>query len=64
MPICRKASARKRNRREQTTDDTKTNVDYTDSTSRNDAGMGEAEAEAIAQKKANREAREEAEMNE
>ncbi|MCP4982570.1 MAG: flagellar motor protein MotB [Gammaproteobacteria bacterium] len=47
--------------REQTTDDTKTNLDYNDSKSRNDGGVGEAEAEAIAQQKAQREAQEEAE---
>ncbi|MDJ0778433.1 MAG: flagellar motor protein MotB [Gammaproteobacteria bacterium] len=47
--------------REKTTDDTKTNLDYTDSTSRNDGGMGEAEAEIIAQQKAEREARAQAE---
>jgi len=47
--------------REQTTDDTKTNLDYTDSTSRNDGGLGEADAEMIAQRKAQREAQEEAE---
>ena len=38
--------------REKTTDDTKTNLDYTDSESRNDGGMGEADAEKIAQQKA------------
>ena len=47
--------------REKTTDDTKTNLDYRDSNSRNDGGMGEAEAEAIAQQKAQREAQAEAE---
>ncbi len=47
--------------REKTTDDTKTNLDYTDSTSRYDGGLGEAEAEATAQKKAEREAQEETE---
>lgn len=47
--------------REQTTDDTKTNLDYTDSKSRNDGGVGEAEAEVIAKQKAEREAQEEAE---
>lgn len=47
--------------REKTTDDTKTNLDYSDSKSRNDGGMGEAEAEAIAQQKAQREAQAEAE---
>jgi chemotaxis protein MotB len=47
--------------REQTTDDTKDNLDYTDSTSRNNGGIGEAEAEAIAQQKAQREAQAEAE---
>ncbi len=47
--------------REKTTDDTKTNLDFNDSKSRNDGGMGEAEAEAIAQQKAQREAQAEAE---
>ena len=47
--------------REKTTDDTKTNLEYSDSKSRNDGGMGEAEAEAIAQQKAQREAQAEAE---
>ena len=47
--------------REKTTDDTKTNLDYTDSTSRNDGGMGEAEAEIIARQKAEREAQAQAE---
>ncbi len=47
--------------REQTTDDTKTNLEYTDSESRNDGGLGENEAEAIAQQKAQREAQAEAE---
>ncbi len=47
--------------REQTTDDTKTNLDFSDSQSKHDGGMGEAEAEAIAQAKAEREAREQAE---
>jgi chemotaxis protein MotB len=47
--------------REQTTDDTKTNLDYSDSKSKNDGGIGEAEAEAIAQQKAQREAQAEAE---
>ncbi|MDH3633424.1 MAG: flagellar motor protein MotB [Gammaproteobacteria bacterium] len=47
--------------REKTTDDTKTNLDYSDSKSRNDGAMGEAEAEAIAQQKAQREAQAEAE---
>ena len=47
--------------REKTTDDTKTNLDYSDSKSKNDGGMGEATAEMIAQKKAQREAQAEAE---
>ncbi len=47
--------------REQTTDDTKTNLDYTDSESKNDGGLGEADAEAIAAAKAQREAQAEAE---
>ena len=47
--------------REQTTDDTKTNLDYTDSESKNDGGLGEASAEAIAAAKAQREAQAEAE---
>ncbi len=46
--------------REKTTDDTKTNLDYSDSKSKNDGGVGEAEAEAIAKEKAEREARAEA----
>ena len=45
--------------REKTTDDTKTNLDYTDSESRNDQSL--AEAEAMAQQQAEREAKEEAE---
>ncbi len=47
--------------REKTVDDTKQNLEYTDSESRNDGGLGEAEAEKIAQQKAEREAQEEAE---
>jgi len=47
--------------REETSDDTKTNLDYTDSESKNDGGMGEATAEMIAQQKAEREAQAEAE---
>ncbi len=47
--------------REKTVDDTKQNLEYTDSKSRNDGGLGEAEAEKIAQQKAEREAQEEAE---
>ncbi|NCF36520.1 MAG: hypothetical protein GWP56_09050 [Gammaproteobacteria bacterium] len=46
--------------REQTTDDTRTNLDYSDSKSKNDGGIGEAEAEAIVQQKAQREAQAEA----
>ncbi len=45
--------------REKTTDDTKTNLDFTDSTSRND--MSAADAEAIAAAKAAQQAKEEAE---
>ena len=45
--------------REKTTDDTKTNLDYTDSTSRNDQSL--AEAEAIAAQHAEQMAKEEAE---
>jgi len=47
--------------REKTTDDTKTNLDYNDSKSKHDGGMGEATAEMIAQQKAQREAQAEAE---
>lgn len=47
--------------REKTTDDTKTNLDYTDSKSKNDGGMGEATAQMIAEQKARREAQAEAE---
>ncbi len=47
--------------REKTTDDTKTNLDYTDSRSKNDGGLGEAEAQKIAEKAAQREAQAEAE---
>ncbi len=47
--------------REKTTDDTKTNLDYSDTESKNDGGMGEATAEMIAQQKAQREAQAEAE---
>ena len=47
--------------REKTTDDTKTNLDYTDSTSRNDQSLSEDQAEDLAQQKAQREAKEEAE---
>jgi len=47
--------------REKTTDDTKTNLDFNDSKSRNDGSMDEAAAEAIAQQKAQREAQAEAE---
>jgi chemotaxis protein MotB len=45
--------------REQTTDDTKANLDYTDSTSRNDASL--ADAEAMAKQHAEQMAKEEAE---
>ncbi len=47
--------------REQTSDDTKQNLDYTDSKSKNDGGLGEAEAEQIAQQNAERAAQAEAE---
>ena len=47
--------------RKQATDDTKTSLDYSDSRSKNDGGIGEAEAEAIAQQKSQREAQAEAE---
>ena len=43
--------------RAKTTDDTKTNLDFNDSKSRNDGSLGEAEAEAIAQQKAQRESK-------
>jgi len=46
--------------REKTTDDTKTNLDFTDSESRNDESISEDDAEEIARKKAVREAREQA----
>ncbi len=46
--------------REQTTDDTKTNLDYNDSESKNDGGAGESDAEVIAQQIAEREAQEQA----
>ncbi len=47
--------------REKTSDDTKQNLDYTDSESKHDGGLGEAQAQQIAQQKAEREAQEEAE---
>ncbi|MCP4387084.1 MAG: OmpA family protein [Gammaproteobacteria bacterium] len=47
--------------REKASDDTKVNLDYTDSESKYDGGMGEATAEMIAQQKAEREAQAEAE---
>ena len=47
--------------REKTIDDTKTNLEYTDSKSKNDGGMGEAEAQKIAEQMAQREAQAEAE---
>ncbi len=47
--------------REKTTDDTKQNLDYTDSKSKNDGGLGEADAQKIADKMAEREAQAEAE---
>ncbi len=46
--------------REKTTDDTKTNLDYTDSTTRNDQSMSEAEAQAMMQVQAKQDAKEEA----
>ncbi len=46
--------------REQTTDDTKTNLDFSDSESRNDASADEASAELLAQLQAEREALEQA----
>ena len=47
--------------REKTTDDTKTNLDYTDSTSRNDQSLGAADARAMAEAQAQADAQEEAE---
>ncbi|NNE63461.1 MAG: flagellar motor protein MotB [Gammaproteobacteria bacterium] len=47
--------------REKTTDDTKTNLDYTDSTSRNDQSLAEADAMAMAEAQAQADAQEEAE---
>lgn len=47
--------------REQTTDDTKTNLDFSDSESRNDGSVGEADAEKLAELLAQREALEQAE---
>ena len=47
--------------REKTIDATKTNLDYTDSESRNDGGPGEGEAQKIAEKAAQREAQAQAE---
>ena len=47
--------------REQTTDDTKVNLDYADTESKNDQSLGEASIEALAQQKAEQEAKEEAE---
>ena len=47
--------------REKTTDDTKTNLDFTDSNTRNDQSMSAAQAEAIAQQQAQQDAKEEAE---
>ncbi len=46
--------------REQTIDDTKTNLDYTDSETRNDSSVAEDEAEQIAEQKARRVAQEQA----
>lgn len=47
--------------REKTTDDTKTNLDFTDTDSKNDKSLGDAELEALAQAKAEQEAQEQAE---
>lgn len=47
--------------RETSTDDTKTNLDFTDSTSKNDQSMSAANAQAMAQAQAAQEAKEEAE---
>ena len=47
--------------REKTTDDTKTNLDFTDSETKTDQSMSEADAQAMAQAKATQEAKEEAE---
>jgi len=47
--------------REKTTDDTKTNLDFTDSTTKNDQSMAPADAQAQAEKMAQQAAKEEAE---
>ena len=47
--------------REKTTDDSKTNLDFTDTDSKNDLSLGDGEAEAIAQANAEIEAKEQAE---
>ncbi len=47
--------------REKTTDDTKQNLDYSDSESKNDGGAGDLDAEAIAREMARQAAQEEAE---
>lgn len=47
--------------REKTTDDSKTNLDFTDTSSKNDLSLGDAEVEALAQAKAEQEAQEQAE---
>ncbi len=47
--------------REQTTDDTKQNLDFSDSESKNDGGAGDLDAEAIAREMARQAAQEEAE---
>ena len=47
--------------REKTTDDTKTNLDFTDTDSKNDLSLGDAQIEALAQAKAEQDAKELAE---
>ena len=46
--------------REETTDDTKQNLDFSDSESKNDGGEGQVDVETLAKLKAEQEAREEA----
>ncbi len=46
--------------REKSTDDTKTNLDFTDSTTKNDQSMSKADAQAMAQAQAAQDAKEEA----
>jgi chemotaxis protein MotB len=46
--------------REKTTDDSKTNLDFTDTNSKNDLSLGDAAIEAIAQAKAEQDAKEQA----